>query len=1509
VEDEPCLSSADALACTADLCSAEHQCVPEFLPGFCLIDGVCRLTGALQEGNRCLICDPARNAAAWSDLICEEDPCLTSSCHPASGCSSTPINCNDNNACTADFCQPPGGCRHSAINCSDGVACTADSCSALNGCAHDDSGCECDEANDPVCNDGKACSVDSCNMGALSCVHPAGPDDGEEENDTRTAAAPLAGGLADLVLTDKDDDWYWLSVCEGGEYTFTAEFAHADGNLNLYLVDADGLVLVAAQSTDDDETIEWTATFGGTVYVRALLPAEGCVDYSLAVDADESACCDAGGAPIACDEQIAGDTTGQADDMDEYSCAPLWDESGPDARHPFDAPCDGWTTVKLTPNADDELDLFVLDGCAADDCLDYASSGGAATEIVFLAREGQRYFFAVDGEDAAGGLYSLEVECACNSCADNDSDSHNGYHPIDCPLGDDCNDNNGNVYPGATETACDGVDNDCAGGDDCGHYACADDDTDGYPHRDPNSCPMGTDCNDDNEDVHPGADDATCDGVDQNCDGMDNCPGTGVQCDACFFDFGCAPGFMCMISEFDVFEFVCLRDCTADGRCPEGSNCLDTGELSLCWPEREASCVGNFLHSGNTCGVETSVTDCEAATCNPDAGVCEAACGAAEGPLACGQTVTDHTARGASLMNNYDCRSLETGPEVIYTYTAACTGRAAASLSVLTDSALDLLVLQGTCDNAHCLAVSPADGYRKEVIFPTAVGATYYLVVDGQEGDQGRYSLGLDCVCNADLADHCEDCDTGLDCGGGALCYGREMQQDPPVNVCAADCSTDGVCPAGSQCRAFGAGAYHCVPDLTAFCADQELWGEDACGNQFLLTVCPAGSVCDASSLTCDTSCVDQDNDGYFAYHDVDCPAGDDCNDALDTFHPGAADAYCNGQDEDCSGADNCTDAAQCEPCVGGHCAPGYRCWNWWGDEDYRFCIKDCTADYECSDEYDLACADWESGTGEGPFYCQPEDDENSACAAGRYTQTDGCGHVFYDEACDVTCYSSFGCVNYCDSDVEIDSCGQTISGDTSSDPLAEFRTTYYYNSDYTRTSATGPELSYKFISPCSGEISARIVGEFGLLLLIIDELGGHCRNSELVDYAWSDGGEVVTWLADAGEHFYLVVDGLDGYAGPYDIELQCACSDCLDVDNDTYLGYDPVDCPGGTDCNDGLDTFHPGATETSCNGLDEDCDGFDLCGVCNVDHVLAACDGSTVAGDNRGQTNEITYYEGPCSFGGNNYAIPAGEEVFAYTAACNGTLTATISGFDIENTDLMLYILEGDCADDACLGRANWDQVTVDTLAGETYYVVVDGYGGAGAAFQLTTDCACYNCVDVDNDTYFAHDAEECPMGDDCNDGLDSIHPEATETECDGVDQDCSGHDLCANPICTQDAVITCASGTVPGDITGQPNQIWEYSGCSSTWMETGGEVVYAFAATCTGLVTVEVEFDPGDEYQYDLDLFVLDGTCDAASCMEYGDESVVFSAVTGTTYYVVVDDYDNNPTTFDLSISCGCR
>jgi large repetitive protein len=98
---------------------------------------------------------------------------------------------------------------------------------------------------------------------------------------------------------------------------------------------------------------------------------------------------------------------------------------------------------------------------------------------------------------------------------------------------DDCDDTNGDRYPGASEILANGVDEDCSGGDLC--WIDGDGDTYGHPSAtvtstdndcaDPGEADDNGDCNDANAAVHPFAAEVPANGLDEDCDGAESCYG------------------------------------------------------------------------------------------------------------------------------------------------------------------------------------------------------------------------------------------------------------------------------------------------------------------------------------------------------------------------------------------------------------------------------------------------------------------------------------------------------------------------------------------------------------------------------------------------------------------------------------------------------------------------------------------------------------------------------------------------------------------------------------------------------------------------------------------------------------------------------------------------------------------------------------------------------------------------------------------------------------------------
>ena len=137
------------------------------------------------------------------------------------------------------------------------------------------------------------------------------------------------------------------------------------------------------------------------------------------------------------------------------------------------------------------------------------------------------------------------------------------------------------------------------------------------------------------------------------------------------------------------------------------------------------------------------------------------------------------------------------------------------------------------------------------------------------------------------------------------------------------------------------------------------------------------------------------------------------------------------------------------------------------------------------------------------------------------------------------------------------------------------------------------------------------------------------------------------------------------------------------------------------------------------------------------------------------------------------------------------------------------------------------------------------------------------------------------------------------------GDDDDATGDDddATGGGTCVPVSAIECGD-SITDDTTGLTNGISGYS--CSTWDESGPEIAWTFTPTTSEEVTVA--FNPYS-YNPDHDLFILEDTgggCDATDCIESGDTTVSFNAVSGTTYYVVVDGYNGDAGSFTIDVNC---
>lgn len=249
--------------------------------------------------------------------------------------------------------------------------------------------------------------------------------------------------------------------------------------------------------------------------------------------------------------------------------------------------------------------------------------------------------------------------------------------------------------------------------------------------------------------------------------------------------------------------------------------------------------------------------------------------------------------------------------------------------------------------------------------------------------------------------------------------------------------------------------------------------------------------------------------------------------------------------------------------------------------------------------------------------------------------------------------------------------CGDVVSGDNTAlvDNNAVYGCTSWNESGaetvYLLTLATDQIVSFAL---------SNMTADFDVFLL------GSCDGADCLGYA---DASFNAGCLTAGS-YYVVVDGYNGATGTFDLTVTCSA------------------CPTTPD-NDDCST------------------AIDLCGVAGE-----KTDGSfNFAYTTVGAANDYTLAFGGCT----GYSSNGGDIVYSVCLAPGGTLDVTQTG----DFDMSLYLIT-DCADpmgscvagsDNCCTGAD-EFFTYSSVAGGTYYLIVDGYSttGTGTLYGTVTGC-----------------------------------------------------------------------------------------------------------------------------------------------------------------------------------------
>jgi len=226
-------------------------------------------------------------------------------------------------------------------------------------------------------------------------------DDHLEENDSMQAAMfILNGSYPELVMCPGDEDWYEHYMFSGETLSTQIAFLHAQGDLDLRLLDAQGVELDASNSSGDGEEVSVTIAEEGLYYVRVI-------DYAVT---QETA--------YAMTVSYGGDCVDDLLEPNDSAAEAFPLTAGTEPGLQLCSNDEDWFTVYVLAggsllasidfsHAAGDLDLALLDPAGA--VLDYSYSTSDNELVGADGLSAGWYYLRVTGYQGAENSYSLEI--------------------------------------------------------------------------------------------------------------------------------------------------------------------------------------------------------------------------------------------------------------------------------------------------------------------------------------------------------------------------------------------------------------------------------------------------------------------------------------------------------------------------------------------------------------------------------------------------------------------------------------------------------------------------------------------------------------------------------------------------------------------------------------------------------------------------------------------------------------------------------------------------------------------------------------------------------------------------------------------------------------------------------------------------------------------------------------------------------------------------------------------
>jgi hypothetical protein len=929
--------------------------------------------------------------------------------------------------------------------------------------------------------------------------------------------------------------------------------------------------------------------------------------------------------------------------------------------------------------------------------------------------------------------------------ADEDKDGSDAFF--------DCDDEDPERYPAATEVPGDGVDQDCDYVDDC--YTDLDGDNGGtLPvidgltlscSADAGRAPIVGDCDEGNTLRYPGNTEIVANGVDEDCDNVDSC----------YTDTDGDNHGTTVVTDGSTIDCVTGAGAANNDDCDDGSRSVYLGATETPGDDIDQDCDG----------VDSCYTDADGdnygstVVIDGDSLYCDLGTGAATNDDCDDASADDHPGVTETIGNNDDDDCDGGGGELCFHdddndgYLDAAVDTLVSADSDCTDDYEAASTVPRTDCNDDDPSLSPAgteipaDGIDQDCdnvdSCYTDLDRDNYGTASVTDGS----SLNCDTGSGAAVSTDCNDFSNAIypgateiiadgidqDCDNVDSCYtdadGDNYGSTDVSDGSTLSCSTGDGAVTNDDCDDTSATVYRGAPEVVADGIDQDCDAVDSCfrdadRDNFGTTV-----VIDGSSLDCESG--------------TGAPLSTDCNDRYATIYPGAAEVTADGIDQDCDDVDSCyTDA----------------------DGD-NFGTTEVTVGSSTS------CS---SGTG-----------------AELSTDCDDTSAAIYPDAAEIT---ADGIDQDCD---RVDSCYTDADGDNYGTSVVTD------GSSVDCVTGTGAALS----TDCNDRSAAISPG---VSEAVADGIDQDCDDVDSC-YTDSDGDNYGTTVVVDGSSLDCALgsgaanddDCDDGSSADHpgaaetignsddeDCDTHEICLD--DDDDDGFLdatadtrASDDDDCSDAnegssadltTDCDDGDATHYPTATDTPGNGLDENCDGAETCYVDADDDGYRADERSTVASADSDCSDAgealSTLPVGDCDDASASYNPAAEEDDCADPADydCDGTVVysnldgdAYAACEECDDYDPTVFPgaaeIPGDEVDQDCDGR----ELCFEDADG-------DGYRPDATSTVLSADLSCAGEGEA---------LAAAPTGD-CDDREGSVHPDASDLTGDAVDSDCDGQELC---------------------------------------------------------------------------------------------------------------------------------